>query len=163
MELDSPIFVDNLNDVDLTDPKKCYITKKSIDVNNLDDKLIAIFNLPDNLFVIIDGLQIPCDVFDYYNPLLLNKRIISKIQFMNYKGKVERFDCLQFYNTYLETKSSIFETSTIHYTSDIFICYSNVKVFYKGLVTLFYLLLKSIHYDENKSDISSEESTDYND
>lgn len=62
-------------------------------VNNLD--ALILFDIPAEIIVSIDGTAIPGNFFDYFNPLLINSRILEKINFVNKDtlGEINIFKC----------------------------------------------------------------------
>lgn len=91
---------------------------------------IIMFDFPQDLIVVIDGISVVGKIFDYYNPLILFRQRINQINFYNIANKnVEHFNCLIMNSKKLHFVClQLINKNYIHYPPDLYINYSKFIV-----------------------------------
>jgi hypothetical protein len=87
-----------------------------------------LFNLPDEIDVSVDNINISGSKFDYYNPLLLNARILEKVKFYNKATRqiVDEFSCFCLTSKSLHGLFDQILNTSIYYPSEFCIDYKTV-------------------------------------
>jgi hypothetical protein len=107
--------------------KTNFINTRNPIINNLD--ALILFDLPLEITVYIDGTGIPGGIFDYYNPLILNSRILSKIEFVKRDSfeLVDNIKCNNLTSKNLNRCISDIMNTLIYYPSGFSVDYKNIS------------------------------------
>lgn len=98
---------------------------------------VFLFNLPPDLYIYIKDTPIPCDIFDYLNPLILTPNTLERISFAR-QGKaseVKEFDCKCIVSKSLRllvNKLLESQESTVSYPRNYSIKYQNMEATHSG-------------------------------
>lgn len=106
--------------------KSNFVNARHPIVNNLD--ALILFDLPAEVIVYIDSTAIPGTSFDYYNPLLVNTRILERIQFVNRDTLkvVEAFQCNNLTSKTLNNCIASAMNTLIYYPPGFSVDYKNM-------------------------------------
>lgn len=94
----------------------------------------VIFDLPSNLTVCINGTTIPSLTFDYCNPLLIDQRILEKIEFYQHdtNQRVDNFECMSMASKIFASTLNKIVNSSIYYPPNFIINYKNMELVRSG-------------------------------
>lgn len=104
------------------------ISKIEFNVDEVDETMF-LYGFPENTVIIMDGIEIPCEIFDYYNPFIVSpdfKKVkLYRVGETKPLNKIECW-CLKVKNKNY-VKSIIY--NTIYYPPTFDVDYFNSKVY----------------------------------
>lgn len=106
--------------------KSNFTNSQYCTINNLD--AVILFDLPSEITVYINDISIPGTIFDYYNPLLLNARILERIEFVNQQTSeiLQNFKCYNLTSKILNSYLTNIMNTIIYYPPGFTIDYKNI-------------------------------------
>lgn len=123
----APIFLDSESDYKSPLENKVYVFPYNLKCLSVQEEHL-LFNFPSSVCVYINGLFIPSECFDYFNPLLVSKYPIRFYDKVN-KIYIDNVECMKIASLNLNKKTFEFLLKqTIYYPYGYTIYYNNYRI-----------------------------------